>query len=49
MDNCEWTQGYAKRFGLAHVDFRTQTRTLKASGNFFREVIRTHGAVLDQV
>jgi beta-glucosidase len=49
LDNCEWTQGYAKRFGLAHVDFGTQARTLKASGNFFREVIRTHGEVLNGV
>ena len=39
LDNFEWADGYAKRFGLVHVDFATQKRTPKLSAAFFREVI----------
>lgn len=46
MDNLEWSAGFTHRFGLVHVDFATQRRTLKASGELYREVIRTNGAVL---
>jgi beta-glucosidase len=48
LDNYEWNNGYSKRFGLFHVDFDTQRRTLKSSGRYYREVIRTHGAALQQ-
>ena len=47
MDNLEWSSGFSQRFGLWHVDFATQVRTLKASGRFYRDVIRTGGAALD--
>jgi len=46
LDNFEWSAGYAKRFGLIHVDFATQQRTLKASARFYRDVIRSHGRAL---
>jgi len=46
LDNFEWASGYTLRFGLVHVDYATQRRTLKASAEYYREVIRTHGAVL---
>jgi len=46
LDNYEWSQGYSKRFGLVHVDFRTQRRTPKASAHYYRDVIRSNGAVL---
>jgi beta-glucosidase len=46
LDNFEWAQGYAKRFGLFRVDPITQTRTPKRSARFYREVIRTNGANL---
>lgn len=46
LDNLEWAEGYSKRFGLVHVDFATQRRTPKASAHFYREVVRTRGAVL---
>jgi beta-glucosidase len=32
MDNFEWAYGYERRFGITHVDYTTQVRTLKHSG-----------------
>lgn len=46
LDNFEWSQGYSKRFGIVHVDYATQERTIKSSGKFYADVIRTNGAVL---
>lgn len=40
MDNFEWATGYSKRFGLIHVDHRTQQRTIKDSGFWYRDLIR---------
>ncbi|TMQ90550.1 glycosyl hydrolase family protein [Actinomadura soli] len=31
LDNFEWAWGYAKRFGLVHVDYATQRRAPKDS------------------
>jgi beta-glucosidase len=39
MDNYEWDSGYAKRFGIVHVDYATQQRTLKASAHWYRDTI----------
>jgi beta-glucosidase len=39
MDNFEWAEGYRARFGLIHVDFDTQLRTIKDSGYWFRELL----------
>ena len=47
LDNYEWSAGYAKRFGLYHVDFETQRRTVKSSGRFYADVVRTNGAALN--
>ncbi len=44
MDNFEWAEGYRYRFGLVHVDYATQQRTLKDSAHWYRDVIRTNGA-----
>lgn len=43
LDNFEWAEGYKERFGLIHVDYQTQQRTLKDSAHFYAEVIRTNG------
>jgi beta-glucosidase len=37
-DNFEWADGYAKRFGLVHMDYATQRRTVKESGRWFASV-----------
>ncbi|MBA4608684.1 beta-glucosidase [Aeromicrobium sp. Marseille-Q0843] len=41
LDNFEWAEGYAKRFGIVHVDFDTLVRTPKASARWFAELART--------
>ncbi len=38
-DNFEWSEGYHASFGLVHVDFTTQLRTVKQSGHWFREFL----------
>ena len=43
LDNFEWSAGYSKRFGLIHVDFATQQRTLKDSARFYASVISSNG------
>jgi beta-glucosidase len=43
LDNFEWSWGYLKRFGIVHVDYKTQKRTLKDSAYFFRDVIAGFG------
>ena len=43
LDNFEWAEGYAKRFGIVHVDFETQRRTVKASGRWYAELARAAG------
>lgn len=40
LDNLEWSLGYTKRFGIVHVDFATQKRTLKRSALVYRDFIR---------
>ena len=39
LDNLEWSLGYTKRFGIIHVDFATQKRTLKRSALVYRDII----------
>ncbi len=39
-DNFEWTEGFKPRFGLIHVDFKTQKRTLKDSALWFQGLLR---------
>jgi beta-glucosidase len=46
LDNFEWTEGYCQRFGIVHVDYPTQQRTIKDSGLWYKEVIASNGAIL---
>ncbi len=46
LDNLEWSLGYSKRFGIIHVDFETQTRTLKDSAKLYAKVIASNGRIL---
>ena len=39
LDNFEWAEGYAKRFGLVYVDFATQQRILKRSGEVYASIV----------
>ena len=39
LDNFEWAWGYDRRFGIVRVDYETQTRTLKDSALFYRDLI----------
>lgn len=48
MDNFEWAEGYAPRFGLIHVDYETQQRTCKDSAYWYRDLIAQNGALLSQ-
>jgi len=42
-DNFEWSEGESARFGLVHVDYETQQRTVKRSGAFFAAMIKAGG------
>lgn len=48
LDNFEWSFGTTKRFGITHVDFRTQVRTWKKSAGWYQRVIASNGASLEE-
>ncbi len=43
LDNFEWAFGYSKRFGLVYVDYATQQRLVKDSGQWYAQVIERNG------
>ena len=43
MDNWEWAFGFNKRFGLVHVDYQTQRRTVKDSGRWYSRAAQENG------
>jgi beta-glucosidase len=45
MDNFEWSDGFANRFGLVYVDYKTQTRTPKLSAAYLREAAARNAVV----
>ena len=48
LDNFEWAWGYTRRFGLVHVDYATQRRTLKASGEWYAQVAAQGGSLWEE-
>lgn len=44
LDNFEWAYGYERRFGLVHVDYDTQVRTLKNSGKGLQAFLQQRAA-----
>ncbi|MBL0939074.1 MAG: family 1 glycosylhydrolase [Gemmatimonadaceae bacterium] len=48
-DNFEWASGYRPRFGIVHVDYKSQRRTLKQSAEWYREMIRAAAATRTMV
>lgn len=43
MDNFEWAEGYQKRFGLVHIDYKTLARTPKISAVWYAKIMRQCG------
>jgi beta-glucosidase len=44
LDNFEWASGYEKRFGIVHVDYPTQQRTMKDSARWYRAFLQRQRA-----
>ena len=49
MDNFEWAEGTAARFGLVYVDFETQERTPKPSAYLYLDIIRRSGLSAEEL
>lgn len=43
IDNFEWAEGYLPRFGLVHINYFTQKRTIKYSGKWFKNFLKNSG------
>lgn len=41
IDLLSWTNGYNKRYGLIGVDFKTMQRTIKLSGEWYKNFIES--------
>jgi beta-glucosidase len=44
LDNFEWAEGYAKRFGLVRVDYKTLVRTPKMSAKKYKQIIAANSS-----
>ena len=40
LDNFEWAEGYLRRFGLTYIDYATQRRIVKQSGEWYSAFVR---------
>lgn len=47
IDNFEWKEGESARFGIVHVDYETQKRTVKNSGKLYASIAK-NGGVTDE-
>jgi beta-glucosidase len=45
MDNYEWEDGYTRRFGIVHLDFKTQKRTPKLSAHYYAQVAKLNRVI----
>jgi beta-glucosidase len=45
LDNFEWACGYAKRFGLVYIDYRTLQRLPKDSFDYYRRMVAANAVV----
>jgi beta-glucosidase len=48
IDNFEWAEGFAQRFGIIDVDHDTQKRTIKDSGFWYRDLIAANQIAYDE-
>jgi beta-glucosidase len=46
LDNYEWAEGYSQRFGIIHVDYASQKRTLKDSALWYKDIIARNGLTI---
>jgi len=49
MDNFEWAEGYAKRFGIVWIDPETRARVPKDSAHMCRRIIRDNRLSVDDI
>lgn len=49
LDNFEWAEGESAPFGLVKCNFKTQERTVRKSGMFYSEMIKTKQVSKDMI
>jgi len=49
MDNFEWAEGYALRFGLIYLDYASLDRIPKDSYHWFRKIIESNGELIPKI
>ena len=47
IDNFEWKEGESSRFGIVHMDYETQRRTVKNSGKLYASIVKNGGVTDD--
>ena len=49
VDNFEWAEGWSLRFGLVALDVETQERTVRRSGQLYKEICQANAITQDMV